>query len=269
MADQAPDNPRPANATPPEQQGMPLGHDVSSDPVDGYEPVPLWLLSIFGLFLAWGGWYLGTYNGGWRWFELDEYSGTGGVAASQPAEDPIALGKRIFAGNCVSCHQGNGQGLPGQYPTLNGSEWVAGNPAWMKRIVLHGLEGPIEVAGQRYNNVMPGLGMKLNDKQVAAVITFVRTNAEWGNNAGAVTPEQVAATRDATKGRTTPWSPSELKTIVTDEGPAQAPASGPSSATATGSSAKPATRSSTAPASAPATSDGPETLPAAQAAPPT
>lgn len=194
-----------------------LGHDASSDPTDGYEPVPLWLLTIFGVLLAWGGWYLGTYAAQFRWLELDETPGAGLAAASQPTEDPVTLGKRIFSGNCVSCHQADGKGLPGQYPTLNGSEWVHASPAWMKRIVLHGLEGPIQVAGANYNNAMPPFGPKLTDKQIAAVITYVRTNAEWGNKASAVSPEDVAATRAATKGRTTPFSPSEIQSIKADD----------------------------------------------------
>ena len=252
MADKEP-IPSPADPEKPKRAkragGLVMGQDTSADPVDGFEPIPLWMLGIFGMFLGWGGWYLGTYSAGWRWYELDEYSSTGAVATTQAAEDPIALGKRLFSGNCVSCHQANGQGLPGQYPPLNGSEWVTGNPAWMKRIILYGLEGEIEVKGARYNNAMPAFGAKLNDKQVAAVISFVRTNADWSNSASAVTPEQVAATRAATKGRSTPFSPSELKGITSDEGPAatSAPASGPASTPSTAPASAPATKPATKP----------------------
>lgn len=199
------------------QHQVPIGHD--HDPTDGYEPVPLWLLTFFGGLLAWGGWYIGQYNGGWNSLSLDEHAGAGMVVASQPFEDPLVLGERLFKGNCVSCHQSDGRGLPGQYPTLNGSEWVNGNPAWMKRILLHGLEGPITVEGANYNGAMPAFGARFTDKQIAAVITFIRTNAKWGNTASAVLPEAVAATRDATKGRTAPWSASELLVIKSDEGP--------------------------------------------------
>ena len=227
MSDQTPspsDSGRPAQQTlPPPESHVPQ-HDVSSDPTDGYEPIPLWLISIFGALLAWAGWYVGTYNGGWNWLELEERAVTG-AAAPQAEEDPIALGKRIFTARCVSCHQASGQGLPGQYPPLTGSEWVHGNPAWMKRIVLHGLEGPITVKGQQFSGTMPAFGAQINDKQIAAVISYVRTNADWGNSSGAVAAESVAATREATKGRTTAWNPAELQAITQDEGPA-APASG-------------------------------------------
>lgn len=225
---------------PQEGKKLHLDGDTAADPTDGYEPVPLWLISIFGALLLWGGWYLGAHNAGWNPYELDENAGPGtGIAASQPVEDPLVLGKRIFSGTCVSCHQADGKGLPGQYPSLNGSEWVAGNPAWMKRIVLNGLEGPITAKGASYNNAMPPWGPKLTDKQIAAVITYVRTNVDWGNSAGAVSPESVAATRAAVKTRTTPWSASELLAITTDEAPAPttAPTTTSSAATTAATSA--------------------------------
>lgn len=221
--------------------------DTAAEPADGYEPVPLWLFTFFGALLLWGGWYLGAFNGGWNSYELDENARYGAGAASQPAEDPIVLGKRIFSGTCVSCHQADGKGLPGQYPTLNGSEWVAGTPAWMKRIVLNGLEGPITVKGASYNNAMPALGAKLSDKQIAAVISFVRTNTAWGNNSGTVSPESVAATRAVVKSRTTPWSPSELQAITTDEQPAatSAPATTQSTSQPAATTSAPATAATT------------------------
>lgn len=221
----APLGPNQVPCTHQDESHLQVSADGSADPTDGYEPVPLWLLSIFGLFLGWGGWYLGTYASNFNWLQLDEHISGQLAPATQQAEDPIALGKRIFSGNCVSCHQGNGQGLR-QYPSLNGSEWVHLHPGVMKRIILHGLEGPITVKGANFNNAMPPLGQKLSDKQIAAVISFVRTNAEWGNKAEAITPESVAATRTATKARTAPWSASELQAIKADD-IAAAPASQP------------------------------------------
>ena len=207
-----------------------MSRDAGRDPVDGQEPVPLWLVTLFGVLLAWGGWYVGTYAANFRWLELDPEPAAHG-AASQPAEDPLALGKRLYMGNCVSCHQADGKGVAGQYPPLAGSEWVNGNPAWMKRIVNNGFEGPVTVMGQQYNNAMPAFGGKFSDKQMSAVISFVRTNAEWGNRGGPVSIESVAATKAAIKSRTAPWSESELHAVKGDEAPAAT--SGPSSAPST------------------------------------
>lgn len=211
----------------------PSTEDVSHEPSDGYEPVSLWLIAFFGALLAWAGWYVGTYSGGFGAFELTPEPALLS-SASQPAEDPLVLGKRLYLGNCAACHQADAKGLPGQYPPLAGSEIVHGTPAWMKRILLHGLEGPLTVKGQTFNGNMPAFGPKFSDRQLAAVISFERTNKDWGNNAGAVTPESVEATRAATKGRTAAWTASELLAIKTDEAPASpASTSAPATTSAT------------------------------------
>ena len=59
---------------------------------------------------------------------------------------------------CIACHQANGLGVPSVYPPLAGSEWVIGNEERIFSIVLHGLNGPIEVKGLTYANVMAPLG---------------------------------------------------------------------------------------------------------------
>ena len=213
-----------------------LPHGELTEPTDGLEPIPLWMVAFFGILIFWGGWYLARYVGDWRSDMLEEDPAALRVAsaANTAGEDPVTLGKRIFTGNCAVCHQSTGLGVPGQYPPLAGSEWVAGNPARIKRLVLHGGEGQIEVKGSTYNNAMPAFGPKLTDKQIAAVLTFVRGNKDWGNTSESISPEAVAATRQATKARTNPWSPAELLAINTDESPAapastSAPASGPTS----------------------------------------
>ena len=72
------------------------------------------------------------------------------VAASTPD------GSRIFATTCVVCHQVDGAGKEGIYPPLAGSEWVMGDEAKLVRIILHGLTGPVEVAGETFSGAMPG-----------------------------------------------------------------------------------------------------------------
>ncbi len=198
--------------------GSPSAHSEGSEPRDGAEPMPIWLMTFFGGLLFWGGWYLSTYSGDWRGDMLDETPSALRAPATAPAEaSPAALGKRIYTANCLVCHQGDGHGVPGQYPPLAASEWVNGNPARIKRIVLHGAEGQITVQGTLYNNAMPPWGAKLSNKQIAAVLTFVRGNAEWGNDSAPLSEESVAATRDATKGRASPWTAAELLAITEDE----------------------------------------------------
>ena len=115
-------------------------------------------------------------------------------------------GKRLFS-NCMSCHQANGRGQPPVYPPLRGSPSALGEPGRLIRIVLHGLEGEIEVDGVRYNQAMqvPPLG---SDEDIAAVLTYVRS--AWGNNADAISPEMVRTVRDQTKGRTRSWTIDDL-----------------------------------------------------------
>jgi len=75
--------------------------------------------------------------------------------------------------------------------------------------VLHGVQGPITVAGQQFNSQMQAWGTTLNDKKIAAILTYVRQ--AWGNKGGPVTPELVAEMRKATASKTTAWTEAELK----------------------------------------------------------
>jgi mono/diheme cytochrome c family protein len=119
----------------------------------------------------------------------------------------------LLYGRCATCHQQNGAGLPGAFPPLSGSEWVTDDPGIPIRIVLHGMQGEVTVAGQRYNGIMLPYGGTgdLNDDEVAAVLTYVRSS--FGNSASAVTAEQVAEVRATTSDRTTPWTAAELRAM--------------------------------------------------------
>jgi mono/diheme cytochrome c family protein len=109
---------------------------------------------------------------------------------------------------CFACHQANGLGLPGAFPPLAGSSIVTeADTGKIIRIVLHGLQGPIEVKGVKFNSLMPAQGAQLNDKEIADALTYVR-NA-WGNTAAPVTVEAVAGVRAQVQ-RPTPWTWDEL-----------------------------------------------------------
>jgi hypothetical protein len=51
----------------------------------------------------------------------------------------------------------------------------------------------------------------------ATVLTYVRGNKEWRNNASPVTPEQVKAIRQKVASRSTSWSPDELLKVPENE----------------------------------------------------
>lgn len=131
-------------------------------------------------------------------------------------------GKTVYATTCGACHQANGEGLPGQFPPLVGSDWVlAKDPSRIIRIVLNGASGPIEVNGTSWNNVMVPWKDVLQDDDIAAILTYIRN--DWGNTAPQVKPEDVAAIREKVKDRTDPWTAEELLKIEGDFTPVAQP----------------------------------------------
>lgn len=125
-----------------------------------------------------------------------------------PAEHQklYALGKEVFAreAHCATCHQLDGKGIDGIYPGLSKSEWLAGDPHRAIKIVLRGLYGPLEFQGKKYGPEkgtppMTGFAALMNDEEVAAVLTYV--NQSFGNDLPAVSVEEVAKVRAATKDR--------------------------------------------------------------------
>lgn len=188
-----------------------------ADPEDGYEPIPLWLVTVIMVVVFWAGLYLAYNSGGFQSNVFDptlvSWSGGGTAAADAGPPDPMVVGKRIFTQNCVVCHQATGLGVAGQFPPLADSEWVL-SEGWhgdnhLVKILLHGLQGVVEVKGNIYNNAMPA--QNLNDAQMAAVLTYIRN--EWGNSAPPISEEFVAKIREETTGRTEPWTQPELQAI--------------------------------------------------------
>jgi mono/diheme cytochrome c family protein len=192
-----------------------------AEPRDGFEPIPTWLTLVFGTIIFWGGFYLASYSGGFLPDVYDERR-IGAVSSAGKTEapvDPLVLGKRLYVANCAACHQPTGLGVSGQFPPLADSEWVLGDPTVLQLILLQGLQGPVSVKGQSYNGNMPAFGARLNDDQLAAVLSFIRQ--EWGNAADPILPTSVADIRKATSQRSNPWVAEELEaaasTLVTSE----------------------------------------------------
>lgn len=119
----------------------------------------------------------------------------GGEGGEQVAvvskEERIQLGQSIYTQVCQACHQVNGQGIPGAFPPVAGSDYIAGNINQTIATVTKGLQGQITVNGETYNGVMPA--QNLSDEEVANVLTYVYNN--WGNDGSLITPMQVASTR--------------------------------------------------------------------------
>ena len=131
--------------------------------------------------------------------------------ATAAAKTQLPDGKQVYSTTCAACHQVTGEGTAGVFPPLAGSEWVNGDDAKVVRILLHGVTGPIEVAGETFNGMMPPWGGTLKDEDIAAVLTYVRSS--WGNKAAPISAAKVASIRAATSSRTAPWTAAELAAV--------------------------------------------------------
>lgn len=118
-------------------------------------------------------------------------------------------GKAPYQQYCGACHAPDGKGISdGNFPPLADSEWVKGKPERIIELVLHGIQGKLEVAGKNYDLVMPPHKDSLKDDQIAQIISYVRSS--WGHQESAVTEAQVVAMRQATAKRTEMWKADEL-----------------------------------------------------------
>ena len=136
---------------------------------------------------------------------------TAAAAAPRPEVPLFDRGAKVFRGQCAQCHQANGQGVPGAFPPLVASKWVTGNEERLARILINGLNGPIEVNGNTYNGNMPAFGpngLNLKAKDIAGVLTYIRQ--EWGNAEADVTVEAMEGYMDSYGSRGTPWTATEL-----------------------------------------------------------
>jgi cytochrome c oxidase subunit 2 len=84
------------------------------------------------------------------------------------AEELVARGENVYAVNCVACHQTNGQGIPGIFPALAGSDVVLNNKEKNIEILMEGVQG---AAMNSFSY--------LSEVELAAVITYTRQS--WGN----------------------------------------------------------------------------------------
>jgi mono/diheme cytochrome c family protein len=194
-----------------------IGLNPAEPQVDA-PPVPIWLIILLFLLLYWSMVYFDERGG---WFSVHVYApyhSLSEVEGWQPVSGAPSLfqeGKLVYnKPTCVACHQADGKGVPGQNPPLAGSEWVnEPEPGRIIRIALNGLSGPLTFKGQSFNGAMVPWKDVLSDEEIAAVLTYVRQNKEWGNKAPEVKPEQVKAIREKIKTRATPFTPDELQKI--------------------------------------------------------
>ena len=101
-----------------------------------------------------------------------------GCEKSSDAAPPPIDGETVFMRACAQCHQADGRGVPGSFPSL-----VA------PRTTDKEIQISIVVNGLR---MMPA-NRDLSDGQLAAVLTYIRTT--WGNTLEPVSAADVARSR--------------------------------------------------------------------------
>lgn len=190
------------------------------EPSEGFTPMPLFLLGFISAMIFVVSVYVVHYRGDFDPLVYDTRYDA--AAAKQAAAGPkvytpeqiLARGKQSYQ-TCVACHQTTGLGLAGVYPPLAGSEWVTGNEERLIRVLVHGLNGPIQVKGNTYSGLMPafgrvpGGGYNWNAERIAHLLSYIRN--DWGNSAPFVTPEKVAEVIQLEAARTKPWTQDELR----------------------------------------------------------
>jgi len=125
------------------------------------------------------------------------------------AQDSVSPdGEALYMSRCASCHLSNGKGISGVFPPLNEVDWVIGDKGRLIRIVLDGIVGELQVGDMVYTGAMPPWKTFLNDQEMAALLTYIRT--AWDNDAPAVTENEVQLVRKATSNRDEAWTTREL-----------------------------------------------------------
>lgn len=105
-------------------------------------------------------------------------------------EESMERGSMLYMDFCLQCHMAQGEGVPGSFPPLAGSDWLTDKRTESIHSVKFGQQGEIVVNGESYNGVMVPMG--LSDEEVADVLNFVMNS--WGNTQEKmITPEEVAA----------------------------------------------------------------------------
>jgi mono/diheme cytochrome c family protein len=115
-------------------------------------------------------------------------------APAKPAARKVSnAGAKLYETHCADCHGLQGQGRANAYPALAGNRAVLmGNTNNLMHSVLNGGFAAATKGHPRPFGMPPFL-LQLNDGELAAVLTYVRS--AWGNQASALTEFDINALR--------------------------------------------------------------------------
>ncbi len=115
-------------------------------------------------------------------------------------------GAELYAQNCSSCHQADANGLAGQFPPLKGRvdkiAATAEGRHYLADVLIHGMVGQIQAAGDSYVGYMPAF-KQLPDDQIASILT-------WLSSLGGTKPAPVIAVADLAAARSRTLKPTEV-----------------------------------------------------------
>jgi mono/diheme cytochrome c family protein len=125
-----------------------------------------------------------------------------GAGRSEPKPTAVAsddkamrAGAAIYKDTCAPCHKDSGDGESHLFPRLSGSALIqSDDPTTLVRVVLQGSRA-VATSSMPTAPAMPAFDWRLDDAQVAAVLTYVRNS--WGNAATPVSASSIASQRAA------------------------------------------------------------------------
>jgi cytochrome c oxidase subunit 2 len=99
-------------------------------------------------------------------------------------DELMARGEKVYAANCVACHQAGGEGVAGAFPAITGSAIATGDHDKHIAVVYEGVAG----------SAMASFAAQLSDADMAAVLTYQRNGL--GNSVGdTIQPSAIKALR--------------------------------------------------------------------------
>ena len=158
---------------------------------------------------------LNTLSGMFEWpgKEVVKVVGDSSEVQIDPAQ--FAEGRKHYLNVCAGCHGNDGKGMNRFGPPLRNSEWVLGPEKRLALLLIHGMQGPVTVAGKEYGapDILPEMPSfsVYDDRKLAAIMTYIRN--EWGHHATPVSGGKVAGYRVRGQGKMTPWTADELMEV--------------------------------------------------------
>ncbi|WP_343556142.1 cytochrome c [Sphingobacterium sp.] len=89
-------------------------------------------------------------------------------------------GQKVYITHCQNCHGEKGEGLGTLYPPLTDTTFLQANRHKLACIIKHGTSGELEVAGKKFNSVMPASNLSAVD--IAYVLTYINTKINKGKH---------------------------------------------------------------------------------------